>query len=45
MFIRYSAGVLTEAPSVPSGPVSLIKDTIGYLPHILLLGVIADMIT
>lgn len=36
----------TTGSNIPSGPVVLLKDTISYLPHILLLfGVLADMIT
>lgn len=46
MYFRYAATRATGVPPPPSGPVSLIKDTISYLPHILLLfGVIADMLT
>lgn len=46
MYIRYSSLGTTGVPQAPSGPVSLIKDTISYIPHILLLfGIIADMIT
>jgi hypothetical protein len=40
------SGTTPTGASVPSAAMGLIKDTISYLPHILLLfGVIADMIT
>jgi hypothetical protein len=35
-----------SAPSAPSGIMTIVKDTIGYLPHIMLVfGVVADAIT
>lgn len=39
-------GGMSNAPNAPPGIGSVVKDTISYLPHILLLfGVIADMLT
>jgi hypothetical protein len=46
MAAMYYAKSGATASNIPSGPAGFVKDTISYIPHILLLfGVLADMIT